>query len=310
LRDWLNQMGIPDDEEGLIRFTVDTIEQKRQHYQGLLEHDYTHDRYPEKEVVEATRDLMNDILSQSKDNVALLNRLIAKQDDLRNYTEDMEPIETFFNQKSQQRTIFDAARIMQRDLLNEQDYFATDTETAERITALSQILSMSKPYVKIKELPELMQTIKSAYGELLAHKKEEVDGIITQCMGDVHTLAGVGGKAGEEVRKSDERFSEYKQKAAEATSLTLLDAMVTQLLNYKDTVCKRIESLLYTPDPTGGMGSLDDSSLQPPKIVQARRYDVFPAKRLQSREDVDKYLESIKKKLYETLETSDGIQII
>jgi cell division septum initiation protein DivIVA len=43
--------------------------------------------------------------------------------------------------------------------------------------------------------------------------------------------------------------------------------------------------------------------------VQVRRYDVFPVKRLTSREEVDSYLESIRKKLYDTLEANDGIQI-
>jgi hypothetical protein len=50
---------------------------------------------------------MLDILSQKRDNVALLTRLIAKQDDLRDCSEDMEEVETFFKS---QRVIFDAAR--------------------------------------------------------------------------------------------------------------------------------------------------------------------------------------------------------
>jgi hypothetical protein len=306
LRNWLGQMGIPGDEDGLISFVLDTIEPKQRHYQNLLEHEYTHDHYPEKEIVEAARDLMNDILSQSKDNVALLNRLIAKQDDLRDCTEDMEEVETFFNQKSQQRVIFDAARALQKDLQNERDYFATDTATYEKITEISSILAMPKPYARIKELPELMQSVRNAYGILLEQKKDEVHSLIIQCMGDVHTLAGVGGRARDEVIKSDERFANYKQKAADAISLTLLDAIITQLLNYKDSVLKWIETILSPYDRPQGTGS---EVSRPKKVVQLRRYDVFPVKRLQSREDVDNYLESIKKKLYDTLENNDGIQI-
>ncbi|MCI0184949.1 hypothetical protein MM817_03246 [Acidibacillus sp. S0AB] len=129
-------------------------------------------------------------------------------------------------------------------------------------------------------------------------------GIITLCMGDVHTLAGVGSKARDEVKKSDDRFIEYKQKVADATSLTVLDAMITQLLNYKDRVCKLIESILdEQPEPGGS------TAPKPKKIVQVRRYDVFPVKRLTSREDVDGYLETIRQKLYDTLVENDGIQI-
>lgn len=302
LRNWLGQMGIPEDEEGLINFVKDTLEPKLAHYEKLID-EYNFDRYPQKEVVITARDLIGDILSQKRDNVALLTRLIARQDDLRDSSDDMEEVETFFKS---QRIIFDAARQLLRDLQNERDYFATNADAIEKIKEISSILSVAKPYARIKDLSDLMQGVKAAYGTLLTQKKEEVLGIITQCMGDVHTLAGIKSRASDEVKKSDDRFVEYKQKVADATSLTMLDAMITQLLNYKDQVCKRIEMVLHeTPAPHGAGGEQP----KPQKIVQIRRYDVFPVKRLASREDVDQYLEGIRKKLYDTLEANDGIQI-
>lgn len=301
LRDWLGQMGIPEDEDGLIRFVAETLTVQKERYDRYDE-EYTRGRYPQKDVVTNARSLMDDILSQRRDNVALLTRLVQKQDDLRDATEDMEEVETFFKS---QRSIFDAARKLQGDLQNERDYFATDPDTNAKVTELSAILGNAKPYGRIKDLPGLMQDIKSAYGILLEQKKDEVRGIITQCMGDVHTLAGVGSSATAEVRKSDDRFAEYKQKAADAESLTVLDAMITQLLNYKDQVCKRIESLLHqAPMPASG-----GNTPKPQKVIQVRRYEVFPVKRLTSKADVDSYLDGIRQKLYDTLETGDGIQI-
>jgi cell division septum initiation protein DivIVA len=126
-------------------------------------------------------------------------------------------------------------------------------------------------------------------------------------MGDVHTLAGVRSKASEEVKKSDDRFTEYKEKVADATSLTVLDAMITQLQNYKDQVCKNVEFILHEdtePDEPG------EAKMIQPKIAQIRRYNIFPVKRLTSRDDVDGYLDTIREELYETLEKNDGIQII
>jgi len=301
LREWLGQMNIAEDEDGLVSFVKDTINVKKNQYETLIA-EYNHDRYPQKEVVIRARDLMADILSQKNDNVALLKRLLAKQDDLLDVTEDMEEIETFFKL---QKGIFDAARKLQVNLQNERDYFATDPETGNKISEINAILGMQKPYGRIKDLSELMQGVKNAYGVLLEQKKEEVRGIITLCMGDVHTLAGVGSKANDEVKKSDDRFTEYKQKVTDATSLTVLDAMITQLLNYKDQVCKLIESVLHeAPPPLPG-----EEKPKPQKIAQVRRYDVFPVKRLTSREDVDGYLDDIRKKLYDTLEANDGIQI-
>ena len=300
LREWLGQMSIAEDEDGLVAFVKDTLSTKLGRYETLL-NEYTHDRYPQKGVVQNARDLMAGVLSQKNDNVALLKRLIAKQDDLLNATDDMEEIETFFKS---QRTIFDSARVLQKSLQDERDYFVTDADTTSKINEVASILGMAKPYTKIKDLSDLMQSIKTAYSVLLEQKKEEVRGIIILCMGDVHTLAGVGSKAVDEVRKADERFSEYKQKVNDATSLTVLDAMITQLQNYKDQVCKWIESILHEAPPLPG-----EEKPKKQKIVQVRRYDVFPVKRLTTKEDVDAYLETIRKKLYDTLEANDGIQI-
>ena len=301
LREWLGQMSIAEDEDGLVTFVKDTLSSKLGRYETLL-NEYSHDRYPQKEVVQNARDLMEGVLSQKNDNVALLKRLIAKQDDLFDATDDMEEIETFFKS---QRTIFDSARVLQKSLQDERDYFVTDSDTTSKISEVSAILGMARPYARIKDLSDLMQSIKNAYGVLLEQKKEEVRGIITLCMGDVHTLAGVGSKASEEVRKADNRFSEYKQKVSDATSLTVLDAMITQLQNYKDQVCRCIESILHEDQPS--LPGEEKSKLQ--KIAQVRRYDLFPVKRLTSKEDVDKYLDGISRKLYEILEANDGIQI-
>jgi hypothetical protein len=302
LRDWLGQMGIPEDADGLITFVKDTFEPKFTHYEKLLE-EYSRDRYPGKEVVTAARDLISDILSQKRDNVALLTRLICRQDDLSDSAEDMEAVETFFKS---QRAIFDSARQLQKDLQNERDYFATDAEATAKISEIMNILAMAKPYGQIRDLSDLMLGVKTAYSVLLEQKQEEVLGIIIQCMGDVHTLAGVGSRATDEVRKSDDRFTEYKAKVGEATSLTALDAMITQLLNYKDQVCKRIETLLHSALHIPGSGNAPP---KPQRIVQIRRYDVFPVKRITTRGEVDSYVEGIRKKLYDTLDANGGIQI-
>ena len=87
--------------------------------------------------------------------------------------------------------------------------------------------------------------------------------------------------------------------------------MITQLLNYKDTVCKRMEFMVasrQTPEHPGGDAPKDPAP-KPQKITTVRRYDLCTVKRLQSKEDIDKYVESIREKLYQTLDNCDGVQI-
>ena len=301
MREWLGQMNIAEDEDGLVLFIKDTLTARLGRIDAIL-NEYSHDRYPQKDVVENARNIMIDILSQKNDNVAFFKRLLAKQNDLLDVSEDMEEIETFFRS---QRTIFDSARILQKKLQDELDYFVSDVGTTYKINEVSVILGMVKPYARIKDLSDLMQSIKIAYGIFLEQKKVEVLGIISQYKDDVHKLAYLGSETDDEVKKSDDRFSEYKQKVNDATSLTILDAMITQLQNYKDQISNRIESILLKDQSTLQVNENQEQQ----KIAQVRRFEVFPVRRLTTKEDVDNYLEGIREKLYDTLEVNDGIQI-
>ena len=307
LRDYLGAMDIPSDEDGLVRFVLNTFETKLAHYQGLLDQ-YAQNRYPEKEQVTTARDLAQDILSQRKDNVALLNRMVQKQDDLLDSSEDMEGVELFFKS---QRTVFDEAVKQMNRVSRERDYFATDPDTQEVFRTISSILAMPKPYNRIGELPELIGKVKAAYQALLELKKDEVAEIIRQCMQDVHQLAGEARDAGALLKQADDYFAGKREAAKEALSLTELDAMITQLLNYKDTVCKRMEVMAApAPEPQAKeSGEAKQPAPAPKKIATVRRYDLCSVKRLQSRDDIDAYVEGIRQKLYQTLESCDGVQV-
>ena len=307
LRDYLGAMDIPSDEDGLVRFVLNTFETKLAHYQGLLDQ-YAQNRYPEKEQVTTARDLAQDILSQRKDNVALLNRMVQKQDDLLDSSEDMEGVELFFKS---QRTVFDEAVKQMNRVSRERDYFATDPDTQEVFRTISAILAMPKPYNRIGELPELIGKVKAAYQSLLDLKKEEVAETIRQCMQDVHQLAGEARDAGALLKQADDYFAGKREAAKDALSLTELDAMITQLLNHKDTVCKRMEVMAApAPEPQATeSGEAKQPAPAPKKIATVRRYDLCSVKRLQSKDDIDAYVEGIRQKLYQTLESCDSVQV-
>ena len=306
LRDYLGAMDIPSDEDGLIRFVLSTFETKRSHYQKLLDDFYTKESYPEKETVTAARDLMNDVLSQRKDNVALLKWMLQKQDDLLDSAEDMGDVEMFFKT---QWTVFANAKNRLANILKEKDYFATDIDTLNFINTMSTILAMPKPYSRIGELPELGQKVKNAYDGLLDMKREEVVENIRQCMQDVHQLASEAWDAGKLLHQADDYFVCKREAAKVSTSLTELDAMITQLLSYKDAICRRMEVMSVSHQQEALNPTPATPAPKPPKIMTVRRYDLCSVKRLQSKEDVDKYVEAIREKLMKTLESCDGVQI-
>ena len=302
LRDYLGAMDIPSDEDGLIRFVMDTFTRKQEHYRQLLDEEYAKFSYPEKEIVAKAHELMTDVLSQRKDNVALLTRMVQRQDDLLDSAEDMEAIELFFKS---QRPVYDEAQRQMDRVKKERDYFATDSDTLDVFRTITSILAMPKPYNRIGELPELIGKVKTAYAGLLDLKKDEVAENIRQCMEDVHQLATEARDAETLLRQADDYYVGKRDAAKEAVTLTELDAMITQLLSFKDSICRKMEILIFKPgaEPTTGPAT------KTPKITSVRRYDLCSVKRLQSKEDIDSYVEGIREKLYRILENCDGVQI-
>ena len=175
-----------------------------------------------------------------------------------------------------------------------------EPEALAAADAISAILRSAKPYRRIVELPALEQKIDAAYGRISASRRERVREILVQARGDIHTLAGDEPDLREEIRRADEELERRESEALAAASPTLLDASITQIITYKDGVCRRLEQRIAEKDHP-----------EAPKLRVAtlRRYDVLPQKRLSSAEDVNAYVEALRAKLLENLKNNDAIQM-
>lgn len=306
LREYLSAMDIPGDEDNLIIYVIDTFEKKLTHYEDLLSRFYAKGKYPEKDVVTSARDLMKSILSQRKDNVALLTRMLQKQDDLLDSLEDCENIEFFFKS---QYTVYDEARYQMDTITPELDYFSADLEAQEVFKKVTEILLLEKPYQRIGELPEMIAAVKQAYKKQLDEKRRTVNDHINQCQTDVHQIGQQVKNAEQLLRSSDSFFEGKYQAMKQAASLTQLDAMITQCNTHRDSTCKRLAAMLDAQNRKPDDVKPGDPQPKKIKIASVRRNDMCAVKRLNSKADIDDYVEELRKKLNGYLEGNDGIQI-
>lgn len=294
LRDYTGAMGIPEDEENLVDFAKDFFKGKRDHYQGLLDKYYAQGRYPEQNTVTRARDLMEDVLARSKDNVALLEYINKKQDDILDMSEDMEEIEGFF--ASQVQT-YENAMTQSEKYREERTYFSGNEEAEDSYKTLLEILAMDRPYSRIRELPELLTALGTAYDKLLEEKKAEVMEVNRQCMADIHQMAEHIKGAGQISDRADDFFTDMRDQIEKSQSLFRLDARKTQISDHRDRACRDMESLNAGPQTRSE------------KITRVSRGELCPMKKLQSDEEIEAYVESIRKKLCDALENSDAVQI-
>lgn len=74
-------MDVPEDEDGLIRHVKEKFGDELDHYAELKKL-YKDHKYPDQLYVDKAIALIKDVLSQQNDNIALLKRIIQREDDL------------------------------------------------------------------------------------------------------------------------------------------------------------------------------------------------------------------------------------
>lgn len=311
LRDYFDIMDVPNDEDGLIKFIIDKFSEQKAYYETLNIR-YENNKYPDRNLVQSAIVLMNDVLSQSKDNIALIDRVIKKEDDLYDNKEAMVNVEGFFKN---QVTVFDSAVRFEKSLRNDIDYIAKNDEANQALNTI-RLLTIAQSgkfnYKRIPELNTLIEIVKKLHNEMLDKKREEVLEIVRQCLAEIHTTANGDIKAKNIVIIADNYFSQQKEKIVACNSLALLDAMFIPMCNYKDDIVENIEAVTKPVEPPNAPNGTDDNPIKPAKKKVIKAYSrqiVFQAKTLESEEDVDAYVEKVRSQLKQLLSTCDGIKL-
>lgn len=314
LREYFDIMDVPDDEDGLIRFVTEKFGEQRDYYTSL-DARYDGHKYPDRALVQEAIHLMDDVLSQKKDNIALIERVLKKEDALFDNKEAMSNgIENFFKT---QVTVFDQAVQFEKSLHDDLDCIAENEEAHKALNTIRLIIMVQTGskfnYNRIRELNPLMDTVRTAHDKMLEEKRVEILETVRQCMEATHTAANGDSKVSHLIEKSDRYFSQCKEKIAELKSLALLDAMFLPMCQYKDDTVSNIESVLEPPAPKPQVQPTQQGKEQATakkKVVRAyNRQVVFQAKTLQTDADIDDYVEKIRSQLKQLLKNCDEIKL-
>ena len=310
LREYFDVMDVPDDEDGLVAFVVQKFTELKDHYVELKGR-YEGHKYPDQSLVDASIEQMDRVLSQRKDNIALIDAILKEEDNLFDNKEKMQRVEGFFKNQVQ---VFDAAVKMEDDLRNDLHYLSKETEANDALNQIRLITVVENDpkniYRRIPELNGLMEKVREGHGRLLDSKRAELLEIVRQCMAEVHTLSDGNVDCAELVRKADTYFDQQKKKISELQSLALLDGLVPQIWSYKDDICDRIETAKQPPKPVEKKQPDTPAKPDPKKVIKnVYRQMAFPAKTLESQEDIDAYVERMRSYLTAMMKDCDGITL-
>ena len=232
--------------------------------------------------------------------MAFLTAFNERGDALLDWREDFEPVEFFF--KNQAGIFRDAWKLYEK-AKQERDYFADEPQAREALRAMGEMLRDASPYRRIAQLPELRQAVNLAYERINAARREKVAEVIAQARGDIRTLSSGQAQLRDELAKIEAELDRRAQAAGAAESPVQLDALITQILTYKDAECRRIEGII------ANKCNAQREDTRKLRIRTIRRYDIMPQKRISSAAEIDAYVEQLRRALADALQGNDAIQL-
>ena len=312
LRDFLDVMDVPADEDGLIAFIIDEFEKLEAHY-NELNAKYEGHKYPDQAAVRDAARVIKDVLSQKSDNIALVEKIVSSEDTLYDMQDQLKNVESFFKT---QVSVFDNAVNFVESLRNDLDYISQDTDAEHALNQMRLITHVidgkAYDYKRIPELNELQSIVEKSHNAMLDKKRESLFEIVRSCLEAIHEFKDVNAETKQISEREDTFYSQKKKQIEEEKSLALLDGLSVPLWSRRDDALQLIEAVM-NPKVEASIKPVDaDGGKTPVKKEISKkiaRQQMFPAKVLKSEDDIDAYVESIRRQMKQYLQGSDGIQI-
>ena len=310
-RNSFNEISLSDDEDGMVRdfkercinHTILKLKDILGNYNNIKTY-----QYPGKKVIEDSLKLFNSI-ANIRDVSEVFEEVSNKKDEIADMATRIDTISEFFN--GSQKEQFDKARETIITYENNKDYVDNTQELKDVVEKIMEILKSEEPYSRIYELPTLrtelidilvnMYEVKSA--PIIEMAKKTIEYIQNE-------LDGAGIKTDEFGKGYIENCKGIIDSLQHSNELKDIYAQETRLGQMKDSFIIALEKKKYEMSKPKD----ENISTAEPIIIKTRkiiRTDMLMNRsyEINSKEDIDKYIEELRKKLMKELEENNNLTI-
>ena len=246
--------------------------------------------------------MVNEVLKCKNDGIALIDKVVEVSDDLLDNKDDMVQVANFFKT---QKNLFDNATEFNKNIQSSVSYFSGYPDVIKAINKIKDIITYKDhyDYNQIKELNGLMSEVNTVKADLVEQKKNEAKDVIAQCTTAIKAKANTDLSKLSQLLQQATTLLETREEEVDALDdLVSLDAKISQIWNDKDDAINEMEKALkpVVPKPAPPVTK---------KVKKSYRNVLLQQKRLSSKEDIDNYVEELRKKLNSLLSDCDEIDI-
>ena len=282
--------------------------------------------YPGKRVLSGGKALMQSVV-QIQSALDFFTTVSKKRDDFFDFAEDYEPIKTFFS--GEQSTIFARALDMLA-IYDDSKTYIVNAELEDIVAQMRSITRQEKPYANIPKLPELRERFMSCYGEILQQESAPVLDSIDQAWKRVLEVLSTKDYNDQKRTAYYEKFQEIRDGATHCNNVSTLrsfadkaDALKRRLLDemadldYKREIQKAEEEARRQAEEAKQSGNPAPEATVAPAPVKIRKTKNVSIKmmtgtaswRLESKEDIDRYMDSLRKSLEAQLDEDTIVNV-
>lgn len=304
-----NHSSLSADEDGLSSQMLAILNAQKQLAERLLDRYQERGglKYPGKQDVSQAKVLFDSLLHFSEP-VQLFEGLVQNEQGLKASVDNLQLVEGFFKN---QKIIFDEALSL-LDLFENNKQHISDLGLLGIIEEMQSIVMSSEPYSKIHRLPVLRDQFKAKFSKLLEDTCYPIQGLIEKDYGLVQDELAKYTFDERFVRKVQAPFEQLLEQIKQVNDFNKAYSMESISRNYRLQAWKQIEeeqarlNELETDE-----GDLDPTPPVILKKVKLGVHDLFDQRViLKNTDDVDQFLEKLRKTLEDRLVDDTEIEIV
>lgn len=310
-RNSFNEISLSDDEDGMIRdfkercigHTIDKLRDILGNYNNIKAY-----QYPGKQVIEDALKLFNSI-SNIRDTSEVFEEVSNRKDEIAEITPRIETISEFF--KGSQKEQFDKVRDTIITYENNKDYVDNTQELKDVVGKILDILKAEEPYSSIHELPTLRSELISILVDMYEKKSAPIIEMATKTIEYIENELNNAGINPDDFGKGYiDNCKGIIDSLQHSNELKDIYAQETRLGQMKDSFIIALDKKKYEMSKPKD----DNTKSDEPVIIKTRkivRTDMLMNRsyEINSKEDIDKYIEELRNKLMKELEENNNLTI-
>jgi len=266
---------------------------------------------PGKSVIDKGIVLM-DSISQVSFTTQLFSVVDRQQDEYLDFAEDIEPIHIFF--EGEQNKIFKQA-LKVVNLYDDSKIFIAGCSDIEAIVGnIIDIVKMPHPYGEIHKLPDLITNFTRLYNSILEENRKPLFKAINDSRNNVLNILSKKTFKEKLEENFERQFNEITKKTAECHNVSILYSIKSEIQVLESNMLNKITEeeqklVKETPTRVGSpvMGEITPTvGIKKHKSISIKEVDTGHSWKIETVEDVDKYIGQLKEKLLQELKKEEG----